>query len=113
MVRDSKLFLEDIIECIAKITKYLAGKTKENLVQDQLLQDAVLRRLEIIGEASSQLPGAIKSAHPEVPWRDMVNMRNVFVHGYFGVDIDLVWKELHEDLNKLRVQVEDILQSYD
>lgn len=113
MVRDSKLFLTDIIECIDSIEQYLADKTKADIISDDLLQDAVLRRLEIIGEASNQLQESVKQAHPEVPWRDIVNMRNIFVHGYFGIDIELVWEDLHEDLAKLREQIMKILETYD
>lgn len=108
MERSSKLYLQDIIDCIVLIEQYLEEKTKEDLFTDQQLQDAVLRRLEIIGEASRQLSDEVKNDHPEVPWRDIINMRNIFVHGYFGIDIDLVWRELHEDLAKLKNQIEAI-----
>ena len=111
MVRNFKFYLDDITESISIIHKYLEGKTEEQLFADQFLQDALFRRLEIIGEASRQLPDWIKQQHPEVPWKDIINMRNVFVHEYFGIDLDLVWRQLHQDLTQLKQQIDDIVNS--
>ena len=72
---------------------------------------AVTRALEIIGEAANHLAPQFRTRHPEVPWQDMIGMRNVVVHGYFGVDIDVIWRTVQEDVPMLKRQVQQILNS--
>ena len=88
--RSTKYFLEDIIESVQKVQKYTSSG-KSIFFKDEILQDAVIRRLEIIGEASNQLPEKIIERYSEIPWRQIIGLRNVAIHEYFRVDLNLVW----------------------
>jgi len=99
--RSSLLYLTDILESIEKIQRYIKDLSYEEFVSSELVFDAVVRNLEIIGEASSNIPQRIQSTYPTVPWRLMKDMRNVLSHAYFGIDIDIVWKTATDALPKL------------
>ena len=90
MSRDPLLYLEDILEACDKIHRYVEGVADEVLVKDSMRFDAVVRNIELIGEAARQVPESIREAMPQVPWREMIGMRNILVHGYFGIDPDVV-----------------------
>jgi len=107
--RDSKLYLTDILESIEQIEEYLSGFTLETFEEDLEKQDSVMRRLEIIGEAAKQLPDEFKKAHPEVPWRDIADFRNVLIHEYSGIKRERVWEVVHRDLPLLKTQVSSYL----
>ncbi|MCL4543687.1 MAG: DUF86 domain-containing protein [Chloroflexi bacterium] len=87
MKRDPRLYLDDILEAIAAIAEYTQGVSQEEFLRNRLLQDAVVRRIEIIGEAANQLPQEAKEKALDIPWTDMVGMRNRVIHGYFGVSL--------------------------
>jgi uncharacterized protein with HEPN domain len=101
MSRDPLLFLEDILEASEKARLYLEGVSHEDLLLDAMRLDAVVRNLEIIGEAASRLPDQIRDDLPEVPWRQVVDMRNTLIHAYFGVDPDIVWSVVTEKVGPL------------
>ncbi|HEY3415805.1 MAG TPA: DUF86 domain-containing protein [Armatimonadota bacterium] len=91
--------LADIYKSAEAAVRYVAGVTYEQFLTDEVLQDALIRRLEIIGEATkrySQFAPGIRAAHPEIPWRDMAGMRDVLIHCYDVVDLDEVWKAVTE-----------------
>lgn len=98
MSRDSRLYLEDILAAIAAIREYSAGMTLEQFAADRKTVDAVVRNLEIIGEAAGNLSDESRAAMPEIEWRKMVAMRNFLAHAYFGVSIPVVWDVI---VNKL------------
>lgn len=100
MDRD-KLYLRHIVEAIGKIRKYTEGLTLESFKGDTLVQDGVVRQLEIIGEAARMVSEATKKIHPNVPWYEIAGMRNRLIHEYFGVDLAVVWKTITEDLRVL------------
>ena len=87
----------------------MRGKTYEDVAQDTLLQDGLIRQLTIIGEAGNNVSAELQTAHPEIPWADMVGMRNILVHKYFGVDLAEVWKTTLESIPVLKQQVATIL----
>ena len=109
MDRDPLLFLEDILDSIRHIESYTAGLTFESFRDDTLIQDAVLRRLEIIGEAVKHLPASIRDKYPDVPWRKIAGTRDVLVHGYFGVDLELTWTTVKQHLPQLVRQISEIV----
>ncbi len=109
MMRKVDLYLNDILEAISMIGEYTRGVTKSDFSRDRKCQDAVIRRFEIIGEASKNIPNSFRQKHPGVPWRDMAGLRDVLVHEYFGVDASRVWGVVEDDLPKLRKQIADIL----
>ena len=103
--RDAGLLLQDMRESMQKITRYLAGMDRTAFLADDKTADAVVRNVEIIGEASNQLPEDFKLRHPQVPWRQMTGMRNRIVHDYAGVDLELVWDVVTKSLPVLEAQI--------
>jgi uncharacterized protein with HEPN domain len=104
--RKVRLFLADMLESIDKIQRYTAGVDFERFAGDDLLLDAVVRNLEIIGEAARHIPETVRRRYPEVPWKRVVGLRNIVVHEYFAVDVEIVWTIIRENLPAL----EDALQ---
>lgn len=107
--RDPLLVLGEILESTAAIRQYLNGISKVEFAARALLQDAVIRRLEIVGEAANQLPEALQNRFPEVEWRAITAMRNRLIHGYFSVNIEIVWNTVQHDLPILEAQVQSVL----
>ena len=108
-MRDPAERLQDILEAIAAIDRYL-DRGKAAFQQDELLQGWFVRNLQIIGEAARALPEEVRAATPEVPWPKIIGMRNVLVHGYFDIDSEIVWQAVTSDLPGLRAAIEALLQ---
>jgi len=99
--RDWKMRLEDILEAIAKIDRYTAGMDYDSFRADDKTIDAVVRNLEIIGEAARHVPDSVQSQQPDIPWARMRNFRNILIHEYSGVSIPIVWQTIRDDLPPL------------
>jgi uncharacterized protein with HEPN domain len=97
--------LEHILEAISRLQTYAGDLSKEELEQDVLRYYGIVKNIEIIGEAARMLTNAFKTAHAEVNWRSIANMRNFLVHEYFQVDSDVVWSVIHKEIAPLREQV--------
>ena len=100
--RSWKFRIDDILEAIDKIERYTRGIDFDGLLQDEKTVDAVIRNIEVIGEAASHLPIEIQEQYKDVPWSMMKGIRNVLAHEYFGIDLKIVWKTVKEDLPVLR-----------
>jgi len=108
MTRDARVYIADVLESIAKIEQYAQRVSREQFLADTLVQDAVFRRLEVIGEAVKGIDDELRARHPEVPWKEIAGLRDVLIHGYFGVIPERVWKVVEEDLPVLKRQILDI-----
>jgi uncharacterized protein with HEPN domain len=108
--RGAKLYLADIENALAKIEQYTHGLSFEQFAANQLVIDAVVRNFEIVGEAVRNIPSETTLAHPDIPWEKMVGMRNKVIHEYFGVDEEILWKTIQEDLPVFRGQIAKILK---
>lgn len=109
MSRDT-LYLRHILDAIQKIERYAQGGHDE-FVAESLRHDAVIRQLEIVGEAAKRLSPQVLSRSPDVPWRQVAGMRDVLIHDYMGVDLERVWNVVQQDLPSLRRAVEALLKS--
>jgi len=109
MSRDYKLYLEDTIEAIEKVKLYTEGLSKEAFVQDPKTFDAVVRNLEIIGEAVKNLSAEVKEANPQIKWRRISGMRDILAHRYFGISVNIVWDVVTNKLPELEAQIRGIL----
>ena len=110
MNRDFKAFLQDIINSIDKIEKYTNKVEFEEFENNPLIVDAVTRNLEIIGEATKQIPIDIKEKYPEIPWKEMAGMRDNIIHGYFDIVYSILWETIRNDLPPVKPQIEKILK---
>lgn len=109
--RKPDVYLQDIWESIEYIQRFLDGVSEDEFYENVEKQDAVLRRLEIIGEAVKHLPEEIRENHPDVPWRQIAGMRDIIIHEYFGITLDMVWVVATEDILDLKAKVEEIIES--
>jgi uncharacterized protein with HEPN domain len=101
--------VEDILDAIARIHRYTEGMDAGAFTKDQKTIDAVVRNLEIIGEASRNIPEEVQNRHPTLPWSEMRAMRNLLSHAYFLVDVEILWKTVHEDLAPVTPSLRQIL----
>lgn len=111
MTKDPNVFLIHILNEITRIEKFIDGYTNEMFYRDEKLYYAVLRSFEIIGEASKKLSAEFRQNHPEVFWRALASTRNFLIHEYYDVDLSEIWRTIHEDLPKLKKQIQDILNA--
>lgn len=107
-MKDERIYLGHIRDAVDDIAAY-ASAGRDAFMAERMRQDAVIRKLEIIGEAVKQRSDAIRQRRPEIPWRQIAGMRDRLTHGYFGVDLALVWRVVERDLQALRTAVEALL----
>ena len=110
--RDARLFLDDMITACEKIRRYVAERPREAFERDEQAFDAVLKNLEIIGEASKRLPGALKDRHPEIRWREIAGLRDIVVHECFGLDRDIVWDVIANRVPDLLTRIRTISDEF-
>jgi uncharacterized protein with HEPN domain len=108
--RTDREFLSDILEAIRRIQAYTAEMMFETFLRDTKTQDAVVRNLEIIGEATKRLSDEVRTRYPAIPWRSMAGVRDRLIHDYFGISLDVVWEIVSVELGEVALQVEDILR---
>lgn len=109
-MRDISLYLKDILAAIDSVQSFVAGMTLEEFQADDKTFSAVVRKFEIIGEATKHVPDDIRDQYPNVPWKAMAGMRDRLIHFYFGVDMLIVWKTIHEHLPVLRDALDTIVE---
>ena len=110
--RNYRLYLNDILESGQAIQLYVEGITYDIFCKERMRLSAVIREFEIIGEAVGKLPEVIKEKHPEVPWREIKDFRNLLIHEYFGVDMQIIWNTIQQDLPLLLKASKSALEKY-
>lgn len=109
MVKDNLVFVQHMLDCIRKIETHAGSMSYEGFLQSEWDQDGVFRNLEIIGEAANKIDERFASENPEIPWKDIVGMRNKLVHDYFGLDLEKVWNTVQDDLPVLKEKLTKLL----
>ena len=105
-------YVKDIHEAVVRVAEFISDMSFKDFKEDVKTAYAVVRALEIIGEATKMVPDTIRAKHPSVPWRLIAGMRDKLIHHYFGVDLKVVWKTATEDLPGLEVQIKEVLQDF-
>lgn len=112
MTKDPRVYLAHILECIQKIERFTV-EGQGRFFEDDMVQDAVIRNLEIIGEAAKRLDETYRVAHPEIPWRAFAGLRDVLIHQYEGIDLERVWTIVENDLPDLKQAIAELLPPLD
>lgn len=110
MTKDDHVFLKHILDSISMIEQFLDDITREDFEEDAKSQEAVVRRLEVIGEAAKHVPQLLREKYTSIPWKEIAGMRDKLIHHYFGVNLGTVWTTVKEDLPKLKEEIENILK---
>lgn len=113
MKRDYNFYIKDIMQSIILIEEFVEGMDYEEFLHDEKTTSAVIRKLEIIGEAAKHIPTRVRQAHSKLPWNEMARMRDKLIHGYFGVDHEIVWKVVKERLPEVKSSLEAIIAKID
>jgi len=109
-MRDPLIFLEDIVESLSKINRYIEGLEYSDFTKDEKTIDALIRNLEIIGEAVKNIPDSIRKKYPEVEWKEAAALRDVLIHDYFGVDLESLWDTIHNNLPEFGEKISIVYQ---
>jgi uncharacterized protein with HEPN domain len=109
--KNHKLYLEDILQAVDKIGRYTRNLNSKSFAQNDLVVDAVVRNLEIIGEASRNIPEEIRKQHADIPWSRMIGLRNIAIHEYFGVDLGIIWEIVTRNLPETKPKIVATLES--
>ncbi len=111
-VREWRFYVDDMIDFAQKVIAYTDGLSQERFVASGLNYDATIRNLELIGEAATHIPDEVRAAHPEIPWRMIIATRNRVIHGYLGIDNDMLWSIIQDDAPALLLLLESLRGVY-
>ena len=103
--REWRFYIDDMLRFAEKVRKYSEGIDRTTFEQDELKYDAILRNLELIGEAATHLPAEVREQHEDIPWRQVIATRNRLIHGYLGIDNDTLWSIVSDDIDPLIIQL--------
>jgi len=108
MIKSDLAYVDHILDCIRKINEYSKGLSLKEFKKNELVQDAIIRNIEIIGEASKKITPETKQTYYNVPWKEIAGMRDKLIHDYLGVDVGVVWKTIKEDIPALEKLIREI-----
>lgn len=111
--RDWPLRVQDMLEAIARIQSYVAGMSFDEFRTDAKTVDAVVRNIEILGEAANSIDPEIRARHLDIPWREIRAVRNIVAHAYFGVSLPIIWQTINEDLDPLVPLLHELMRAED
>ena len=111
MTKENKVFLQHILDCIGKIGSYLQNADYAKFQTNLMMIDAVVRNVEVIGEAANYLTRDFRSGNPQIEWRKIIATRNRIIHGYATVDLEIIWNITQSDLGNLKAEIEKILEN--
>ena len=111
IIREYGDYLQDIFDSIGDIETFIKGMTFDEFACDKKTKNAVIRSIEVIGEATKKIPQSITKKHPTVPWKKMAGMRDKLIHEYFGIDISILWKVATEEIPPLKAEIQQILKT--
>jgi uncharacterized protein with HEPN domain len=110
MKKDDSVYLRHIIDAFLKIERYTDGVTHEEFLSNSLLQDGVIRQLEVMGEAARNLSEDLRNEYPTIPWRQMMSLRNRMIHAYFNVNLQIIWEIIQGDIPNLKQETKRVLE---
>jgi len=108
-MKNNRVYLNHILDSICRIEEYSSHLDYDDFMNKSLIQDGIIRQIEVIGEASKRISTQLRDDHPDIPWKDIAGMRDKLIHNYFGVDLDAVWKTVQEDIPELKRRLISIL----
>jgi len=109
--RNWKLFAEDILESVELIEKYTLNMTEQNFINDRKTVDAVVRNLEIIGEAAKNIPDEVKNTCNDIDWKGIIGLRNRITHEYFGISLQIIWNIIKQEIPRFKKEITQILNN--
>ena len=108
MTREYSDYINDIVDSVHAVEEFTRGMTFEDFIGDRKTVYAVIRAFEVMGEAAKKIPQAVRSEYPGVPWKEMAGIRDKLIHEYFGVELEVLWKTVQEDLPRLKTAIKDL-----
>ncbi|MHB1252605.1 MAG: HepT-like ribonuclease domain-containing protein [Candidatus Humimicrobiaceae bacterium] len=111
-MKRNRIYIQHILDAVIAIENFITDVSKDKFLKNDMIQSAVIRKIEIIGEATKNLEDAFKSKYNFVPWKNIAGMRDKLIHGYFGVDVESVWEVTQKDLPLLKEQIGKILDDF-
>ena len=109
-MQDDEVRLRHMLDAVVEALEFIEGRKREDLNENRMLSHALVRLLEIVGEAATGVSDEFRKMHPHLPWKQMIGMRNRLIHGYFDMDLDILWQTVVSDLPALKEQLEAILE---
>lgn len=110
-MKEDLIYVAHILTAISDIKEFTKGMNKKNFLKNKMAEHAVVRNIEVIGEASKHLSAGFKEKHKDIPWKDMIKMRNKVTHFYFGIDYDIVWKVVKRDIHVLEEKLKSLVET--